>query len=237
MIYDYNTKQVCPLFLDIPAFACYNERNSGDMMAFEDLRKAVQGEIFDYQVLMHHLREYKKPRDKITLLLKNQSIMRIKKGIYIFGPNYQRKAVSQEILANILYSPSYISLEYALSKYGLIPERVYAVTSICLNRSKTFKTPIGIFAYKIRDPSIYPVGIHLVEMPNEGSYLMATPEKALVDLISQAKGIRSVQEMKEHLYENLRMEPSDLKKLNRKLLIEIIDSYSMPYTLIQAIYD
>lgn len=206
-------------------------------MAFQDLRRAVEGEIFDYQILMHHLREHKKPRDKVTALLKDGSIVRIKKGLYIFGPDYRRKAISLEILANLIYSPSYISLEYALSKYGLIPERAYVVTCICLQRSRTFKTPVGHFSYKKKPLAAYPLGINRVEIPHEGSYLMATPEKALVDLISQVKGIKSVRRMQEYLYDNMRMEQSDLKNLNKKLLNEILNSYQMPQTLVKAIYD
>lgn len=206
-------------------------------MSLQDLRNAVEGEIFDYQMLMHHLREYKKPRDKITVLLKNQEIIRIKKGLYIFGSNYQRKPVSLEILANMVYSPSYLSLEYALSRYGLIPERSYAVTSICLNRSRKFSTPVGNFVYKTRPLSVYPIGIQSVDLLREGSYLIALPEKALVDFLSQQKEIKDVQEMKEHLYENLRMEQADLKKINKKLLTQILDVYKMSHILIRAIYD
>ncbi len=206
-------------------------------MSFQDLRRAVEGEIFEYQMLMHHLREYKKSRDKITLLLKNNSIIRIKKGLYIFGPDYQRKPISHEILANIIYSPSYISLEYALSNYGLIPERAYAITNICLNRSKTFKTPVGLFTYKTRPLSVYPIGIKQVEVPHEGSYLIAEPEKALVDFISQESDIKDVQEMKEYLYENMRMEQTSLQKLKKNLLIDILHAYNMPTLLIKAIYD
>lgn len=206
-------------------------------MSLQDLRRAVEGEIFDYAVLVFHLREYKKPRDKITQLLKNQSIVRIRKGLYIFGQDYQRRPVSQEILANLIYSPSYVSMEYALSKYGLIPERAYQVTSICLSRSKKISTPRGLFIYKTRPLAVYPLGIERVEVPHEGCYLIASPEKALVDLISQAEHIQNVSEMKEHLYQNLRMEPSELKKLSRKMLKQIIESYHMTSTLIQAIYD
>lgn len=201
-------------------------------VSFQDLRRAVDGEIFDYQMLMHHLREYKKPRDKITLLLKNHSIVRIKKGLYIFGPDYQRGAVSLEVLANLVYSPSYISLEYALSKYGLIPERAYQITSVCLNRSRTFKTPVGMFIYKKRSLSVYPVGINRVE-----NYLIAGPEKALADFIFEIRDLKDIREMKEYLYENMRMEQSILKKLNRKLLAEIICLYNMSDLLIKAIYD
>ena len=207
-------------------------KKEGKTVSFQDLRRAVEGEIFDYQMLMHYLREYKKPRDKITLLLKNHSIVRIKKGLYIFGPDYQRGAVSLEILANLTYSPSYISLEYALSKYGLIPERAYHVTSVCLNRSKAFKTPVGMFTYKKRSLSVYPVGINQVE-----NYLIAGPEKALADLIFEVKDLKDVREMKEYLYENMRMEQSNLQKLNKKLLTEITRLYNMSDILIKAIYD
>ena len=206
-------------------------------MSFEELRGNVQGEIFDYQMLTHHLREYKKPRDKISLLLKNESIIRIRKGIYVFGSHYQKKMISLEILANCIYSPSYISLEYALSRYGLIPERVPTVTSICINRSKTFQTPLAAFSYSTRSLSVYPIGLISTEIPQEGSYLMAIPEKALADFIFQAKAISNVSEMKDYLYENLRMEQSDLKKLNKKLLVEILKAYQMTNILIAAIYD
>ncbi len=90
-------------------------------MSLSELRQTVSGEIFDSSVLMYCMRKYKKPRDKITKLLRSKAIIRIKRGLYAFGPDYQRTYLSQEIAANVIYSPSYISLEYALSKYGLIP--------------------------------------------------------------------------------------------------------------------
>ncbi len=206
-------------------------------MSLEELRRNIQGEIFDYQVLSHYLREYSKPRDKISLLLQNESIIRIRKGLYIFGPNYQKKLISLEILGNLIYSPSYISLEYALSKYGLIPERVPTVTSICLKRAKTFQTPLALFSYAKRASSIYSLGLLNIEIPTEGAYMIATPEKALVDVLSQTASITNRDDMKEHLYDNLRMEPSDLKKLNKTLLAEILVAYKMTNHLITAIYD
>jgi predicted transcriptional regulator of viral defense system len=206
-------------------------------MSFRSLRLSVEGEIFDYQMLSHHLREYKKPRDKITLLLKSQSIIRIKKGLYIFGPDTQRKPIPYEILANLIYHPSYISLEYALSKYGIIPERAYGITSVCLSRSKSVRTPVGIFAYKKRALSTYPIGITRVELPREGAYLIATREKALVDLIAEQKTIKTVDEMKKYLYENMRMEQSDLQKFDKKLLSQILKECNMKPMLLKAIYD
>ena len=61
-----------------------------------------------------------------------------KKGLYIFGKSVALQPYSKEVLANLIYGPSAISLSYALSYYGLIPERVHIVTSITNNRIKTF---------------------------------------------------------------------------------------------------
>src|SRR5689334_21193947 len=98
-------------------------------MELDELRKQVAGEEFDYQILMDVLRAYDRPRDKIRAFLKKKSIVRIKKGLYIFGETLARNPPSREILANLIYGPSYISLDYALHYHGLIPERVESVTS------------------------------------------------------------------------------------------------------------
>jgi hypothetical protein len=63
-------------------------------------------------------------------LLRRKDIIRVKKGLYIFGETYARRPFSREVLANVIYGPSYVSLDYALHYHGLIPERVEAVISI-----------------------------------------------------------------------------------------------------------
>jgi hypothetical protein len=107
----------------------------------EELRKRIAGEEFDYQALLDGLREYDCPRDKITALLKKGMIIRVKKGIYIFGESYRRRPFSRELLANMIYGPSYISLDTALHHHGLIPERVEAMMSVTEGRGRRFFTP------------------------------------------------------------------------------------------------
>ncbi|MGD0626568.1 MAG: hypothetical protein ABSB32_17880 [Thermodesulfobacteriota bacterium] len=63
-------------------------------------------------------------------MLRRKDIIRVKKGLYIFGETYARRPFSREVLANVIYGPSYVSLDYALHYHGLIPERVEAVISI-----------------------------------------------------------------------------------------------------------
>jgi hypothetical protein len=63
---------------------------------FDDLRSKMTTEEFDYQALMDGLREYDRPHDKITDLLRQGAIIRIKKGIYVFGERYRRLPFSRE---------------------------------------------------------------------------------------------------------------------------------------------
>ena len=89
----------------------------------ESLRKVIPWEEFDYQALLGALQDYAHPRDKISDLLVKGVIIRVKKGQYIFGDSYRNKPYSREILANLIYGPSCVSLEYALHSHGLTPER------------------------------------------------------------------------------------------------------------------
>ena len=109
------------------------------------LRGLIPREEFDYQTLNQGLRGYASPRDKITDLLRKGVVVRVKKGLYVFGPAFRRRAFSREVLANLLYGPSYISLEYALQHHGLIPEAVETLTSVTTGRSRQFRTPLGAF--------------------------------------------------------------------------------------------
>ncbi|MBW1967626.1 MAG: hypothetical protein JRI48_09680 [Deltaproteobacteria bacterium] len=99
-------------------------------MTLEQIRKLAPFEEFDYQTLLCILSGYARPRDKITDLLRKGDIIRVKKGLYIFGEGHRKAPYSREVLANLMYGPSYVSLEYALQYYGLIPERVEALTSV-----------------------------------------------------------------------------------------------------------
>jgi len=84
------------------------------MNAVFETRSLIGGEVFDYQILMYCLRKYKKPRDKITQLLANQTLIQIKRGVYVFGPLFRKGLLSLEVAAAMLAQPSYISREYAL---------------------------------------------------------------------------------------------------------------------------
>jgi predicted transcriptional regulator of viral defense system len=179
-----------------------------------NLRKRALTEEIDYIFVVDALSDYRNPRVKIHDLLKKGDIIRVKKGLYVFGPDLARGPYSKETLANLIYGPSYVSLEYALSFYGLIPEKVETVTSVTNKRKKLFHTPVGVFSYVYINPALFPHGITLHEMDKLHRILIATKEKALCDTLYFSEKIETVSSMLRHLVENLRIERGDLKSLN-----------------------
>lgn len=193
----------------------------------ETIRKEIPQEEFDYQILVDCLKGYARPRDKISDLLKKGSIIRIKKGLYIFGDEYRRRPFSREILANLIYGPSYISLDYALQHYGLIPERVEAVTSVTTGRSRRFSTPVGLFTYRTIPLEAFRIGMDRIEIGDGRAFLMATPAKALADKLHDLRGagIQSQRELINYLEKNLRVDPAVLRELEPAELNTIAIGY------------
>lgn len=107
-------------------------------------------------------------------------LKRIRRGYYIFSDlNINEETLY--LIANKLYAPSYISLEMALSHYGLIPEGVYTVTSISTKRANNFKTLIAEFNYHIIRPDLF-FGYRLEINEGQG-YKIAEIEKAVLDYL------------------------------------------------------
>ena len=181
----------------------------------ETFRNQILHEEFDYQTLVDGLKDYARPRDKISDLLQKGIIIRVKKGLYIFGNEYRRRPYSREILANLIYGPSYISLDYALQHYGLIPERVEVVTCVTTGRSRKFFTPVGLFTYRMIPLDAFRIGMDRVEIGDDRAFLMATPEKALADKLYDGRGtgIQTQKELSDYLEENLRIDLSALREL------------------------
>lgn len=191
------------------------------------IRKHIPYEEFDYLTLMDCLKEYARPRDKITELLSKGAIIRVKKGLYIFGKEYRRHPFSRELLANLIYGPSYVSLEYALSYYGIIPERVETITSVTCGKNRMFSSPIGRFTYWSVPEDAYRLGIDLVNIDDKRSFLMASREKALADFIchDRGSGIRKSSEFESYLFDNMRVDAGELSRLNPEHMAPIARAY------------
>ncbi len=186
-----------------------------------ELMEKLGREVFDYQVLMDALSAYRSPRSHVTLLLRRGDIVRVKKGLYILGEAFRREPLEAGWLANLIYGPSMVSLDYALAFHGLTPERVEEITSVATGRSRRFATPVGTFSYR-------PTGTLLPGMMrqerNGHVFLMASPERALADKLCDDRWggrIRTQAEMRDYLLENLRIGEPALAGLDVEALQEI----------------
>ena len=196
------------------------------MTPIAELRGNVDQEVFDFQVLTDVLRRYRKPADRTARMVDDGDIVRVRKGIYVFGAPFWRQAIVREQLANLIYGPSYVSLDSALSYYGLIPERVDAVTSVTTGRSREFETSFGSFTYHSLARNRYSTGVTLVTT-GIVSFLMATPEKALADKVWTDKRLRGdMNEFEDYLLVDLRLDLSGLTELDPARLRDIDTSYN-----------
>lgn len=190
----------------------------------EQIRNKIEGEIFDYTQLMFALSHYQKPRDTVSGLLKRGHIIRVRKGLYVFGPVWRRTSLLLEPLANMVYGPSAISLDYALAWYGLIPERVNTITSVTTGRSREFNTPVGRFSYNQLTKKRFSAG--LMRQNNQvGSMLIAEPLKALADKVWTDIRFRptSIASYADYLFADLRIDEDTLAPLIIKDKVHVIE--------------
>lgn len=187
-------------------------------MDFIKLLSTFEGQPITHQILTSILHQYKRPNDKIKSLKEKGIIKSVKRGIYIPGENTNMQIPESSLIANHIYGPSYISMETALSHYNLIPEHVYAVTSMTIKPSKDFRTSIGLYSYSYLPLPYYAFGIKNVILQENQRVIMASPEKALADKIGTTHGVilRSMNNAQNYVFENLRMEQSDLKDFDTK---------------------
>ena len=204
----------------------------------DTVRRQIQAEEFDFQSLLDRLQGYARPRDKITGLLRRGDIIRVKKGLYVFGEKYRQRPYSRELLANLIYGPSYISLEYALHYHGLIPERVCAVTSVTSGRSRRFLTPVGLFSYWRIPVNAFSAGMDQFDLGDGRYFLMAGPEKALCDKIQQDRGATGAaqEELREYLVGQLRVEEEGLALLDPRRIEEFGAGYRSRKLLALALW-
>ena len=159
------------------------------------------------------------------MLTKAGMIIRLKKGFYIFGETWRQNAISLETIANVLYGPSCVSFEYALTHYGLISERAQVVTSLAIGDSKTFHTPIGTFEYRAIDREKFQVGIRYRYLEQSGGFFIASKEKALADLVYRTTGIRTKEQLRYYLFEEMRVDEEMFYRLDQQLLRQLADAY------------
>ena len=148
-------------------------------MFWQELRDIVQGQpLFESSILMSGDVTRHQVQRQLSDWTKAQKVIQLRRGIYTLPQNNPHPF----IVANHLVSGSYVSLQMALAYYHLIPEHVAVVTSVTTQRPGNFENKFGRFTFRNINPSLF-FGITYRLLVNEEYAFVATPEKALLDLI------------------------------------------------------
>ena len=144
----------------------------------------------------------------------------IKRGLFVPGPNLSMNQPEPFLLANHVYGPSSVSLESALSYWQLNPERVYETSSMTMNRSKKYNTPVGRFTYTHLPFPYYCFGQVSITLAENQVALIATPEKAICDKLIATSGLvfRVFSPLKKWLLEDIRIDQTDLRNLKTDVI-------------------
>lgn len=169
------------------------------------------------------LNRYASPKSKLTTMIQSGKIIHIRRGLYIPGND---APYSLKTLANKIYGPSYISFEYALSLYGIIPERATVVTSAVFkkNKNKKFSTPAGTFVYRCVPDDVFYLDVRRTE-EDAHPFLIASMEKALCDYIYLHRYIRTISQLIYFLYQDMRMDRSILSTLDLETIQTLAPLY------------
>ena len=130
------------------------------------------------------------------------------------------------LLASYIYGPSYLSFEYALSFHNLIPERVvlYTNASFGKRKSKSYKNHFGLYTYRDVPNAAFPFSVKAYEEDGY-AYFIASPEKALCDLLYIRKPVTSIKELKKVFFEDLRISKDMFEQLNFEEIMFLSDKY------------
>lgn len=185
---------------------------------------------FSHGALLPLLADYRRPNDKIAALLACGDLVQLRRGLYLLGTALRAGPVSLPLVANVLFGPSYVSLDFALSWHALIPEGVAEVSSVTPRRTREWVTPMGRFSYTHLPLAVYGAGVQMAKTPQGAHFLIASPEKALCDKVLLTRNLNavSVVSMQAYLLEDLRMEPQALLALDTRIIQQCLDAGHKP---------
>ena len=162
------------------------------------------------------------PKGKIARDIKKGKIFPLVKGIYETDPN-----VFPPYLAQFIYGPSYISFDYGLYYYGMIPEAIYnTITCATYNKRKikTYTNKFGTFIYRDVPKAVYSLGVMVINKDSY-SYQIASPEKALCDKLYTISPVKTLNDLKMLLFEDLRIDEDKFNELNKQDILGLAQLY------------
>ena len=178
--------------------------------------------IVTTSMLKEKYHDYANPLDKIKRDADKGLLFRLTNGIYETNKN-----VDPCLLASSILSPSYLSFDWALSYYGMIPEKVFSITSVTLEnrKNKTFENYFGRYEYTDIPVRAFSEGLTYLE---SGEYIVkiAFKEKALCDSLCKWRVTKSIKELKELLFIDKRIDEDEFATCDFKLMKRLASLYN-----------
>ena len=153
---------------------------------------------------------------------KSGYIVSLRQGWYAFA-DYLQQPDYARYFAGKICAPSYISLHTALSFYGIIPEAVVEITSVTTQKTCRYENAFGQFSYQTIRPRLF-WGFEPKMMRDGKQYMMATPEKAIIDLLYLYPQYSTLDEMRELRFDEDWMR----EELNKERLMEYAEYVNKP---------
>lgn len=177
---------------------------------------------FSHGALLPVLKDYRRPNDKIAEWLRRGVLLSVKRGHYVLGGSAHASCLP--LVANHLYGPSCVSLDYALAWHGLIPERVHEITSVCTGRGRVIDNALGRFSYTRLPAQVYPCGINQASASARETFLIASPAKALCDKVLLTPHLRATSRaaMQRFLCDDLRLDADALREAD----LQVVRAYA-----------
>jgi len=158
-------------------------------------------------------------RRQVSGWVKKGYLLQLKKGVYVLNEPFRKVLPPLRFIANYLVSPSYLTLEYALGFYDLIPEKVTVYSSFTTKKTQVFKTQLGVFEYRSVKTSLFSGFTKAVDGRQE--FFIATPEKAILDFFYHREDVQG----KFGEFEAFRFQ--NLEQLRVKRLHELSRAYPL----------
>jgi len=157
-------------------------------MKWEELLQTVAGEsVFRTGFLAAGGESLSSLRLQLSRWVKTGRLVQLKKGLYTLAEPYRKVIPHPFVLANAMKKASYVSLQSALWYFGMIPEHVPTVTSVTTQRPERVDTPLGKFVFKHIKKDRF-CGYQQVDLGSGQRAFVATPEKALLDVVYLTPG-------------------------------------------------
>ncbi|NLB82417.1 MAG: hypothetical protein GX800_12590 [Clostridiaceae bacterium] len=181
-------------------------------------------------MIFEELKRYASPASKLSRMVSKGEYIPIIKGLYETD-----KSTPGYLLAGSIYGPSYLSFEFALAYYELIPEAVYTFTSATYSKKKKkeFDTTFGTFIYRDVPSEVYPFSV-LIVREGEYSYHIASPEKALCDTLYTKKPVANRNELRSLLFDDMRIDETEFAMLKLDEIKSLSERYRS--TNVQKLY-